>query len=256
MSSNDETWSIQEVARRAGTTSRALRHYQAEGLLEPTEIGSNGYRRYGADALVRLQRILLLRELGLALPDIARILDDHVDPACALRSHVGVLGQERERLTRQIAAVERTIASIEEGKTPMAQDMFDGFDHTVHEEEVTRRWGAEAYASSSAWWEGMAAAEKEEWLAQSRGLAHDWIAAARGGVEPDSAEAESLAARHVAWLSAIPGTPGAGGVPERDYIRGLAEMYVADERFAATYGGPESAVFVRDALVAYAGRHL
>lgn len=61
-------WSIQEIARLAGTTSRALRLYDHIGLLPPSRIARNGYRHYDQAALVRLQRILLLRELGLGLP--------------------------------------------------------------------------------------------------------------------------------------------------------------------------------------------
>src|SRR6478735_804597 len=68
-------WSIQEVARLAGTTSRTLRHYDAVGLLPPSRVAANGYRHYDADALVRLQRILLLRDLGLGLPAIREALD-------------------------------------------------------------------------------------------------------------------------------------------------------------------------------------
>lgn len=60
-----------EVARAAGTTSRTLRHYDGIGLLEPSRVGDNGYRYYDRESLVRLQRIFLLRELGLSLPTIA-----------------------------------------------------------------------------------------------------------------------------------------------------------------------------------------
>jgi DNA-binding transcriptional MerR regulator len=65
-------WSIQDVARMAGTTSRTLRHYDDIGLLKPSRVGSNGYRHYDAAALLQLQRILLLRGLGLGLPANAR----------------------------------------------------------------------------------------------------------------------------------------------------------------------------------------
>lgn len=68
-------WSIQELARSAGTTSRTLRHYGELGLLEPSRVGSNGYRYYDQTSLLRLQRILLLRELGLSLSAIAEVLD-------------------------------------------------------------------------------------------------------------------------------------------------------------------------------------
>ena len=37
----------------------------------------------------------------------------------------------------------------------MAQDMFDGFDHTQYKDEVEQRWGKDAYATSDAWWRGM-----------------------------------------------------------------------------------------------------
>src|SRR5580692_4109728 len=97
--------SIVDIARLAGTTSRTLRHYGDVGLLEPSRIGSNGYRYYDADALLRLQRILLLRELGLGLPAIGEVLVGHSDSSQALRTHLGWLEQEKERLDRQIASV-------------------------------------------------------------------------------------------------------------------------------------------------------
>jgi DNA-binding transcriptional MerR regulator len=76
-------WSIQEVARVSGTTSRTLRHYDDIGLLKPARVGSNGYRFYDPGALARLQRILLLRGLGLGLPDIRRVLDGQADDVTA-----------------------------------------------------------------------------------------------------------------------------------------------------------------------------
>ena len=62
---HDREWSIQQIAKLAGTTSRTLRHYDEIGLLKPSRVGSNGYRYYDGAALLQLQRILLLRELGL-----------------------------------------------------------------------------------------------------------------------------------------------------------------------------------------------
>ena len=88
-------WSIQEVARLAGTTSRTLRHYDDVGLVPPSRIGSNGYRYYDADALVRLQRVLLLRELGLGIPAIAEVLEGQQDDVHALVTHRDLLRQEQ-----------------------------------------------------------------------------------------------------------------------------------------------------------------
>ena len=80
--------SIQQVARLTGTTSRTLRHYHRIGLLVPSRVGDNGYRWYDDDALVRLQRILLLRETGMGLAEIGRVLDRETDEVTALRRHL------------------------------------------------------------------------------------------------------------------------------------------------------------------------
>jgi MerR family transcriptional regulator, thiopeptide resistance regulator len=247
-------WSIQDVARIAGTTSRTLRHYDAIGLLRPSRVGSNGYRYYDRDSLVRLQRILLLRELGLGLDAVGRVLDERTDAATALRDHLAWLQAERERLARQIASVESTIHAVEEGEQIVAERMFDGFDHTQYKDEVEQRWGKDAYAASDRWWRSKTPEERREWQDRQERLARDWQAAAASGAAPDSDEAQELARRHAEWLAGIPGTPGYGtGAPAAAYLTGLGEMYVADDRFAANYGG--TAAFVRDALRVYAAAH-
>ncbi|KQQ00053.1 MULTISPECIES: MerR family transcriptional regulator [unclassified Rathayibacter] len=242
-------WPITEVARLAGTTSRTLRHYGAEGLLEPSRVAANGYRYYDAEALVRLQRILLLRDLGLGLPAIAGILRRETVAAEALERHLDRLEEEGELLQRRIAAVRRTITTMREGEELMADDMFDGFEHTQYEDEVVERWGSAAYADGDRWWRSMSAAEKEEWQRSQKQLADDWAAAAQAGADPAGSEAQALAERHRRWLGTVPGTPrDASGVPTDEYLLGLGEMYVADERFAAQYGGAAGAALVRDAL--------
>lgn len=250
-------WSIQEVARLAGTTSRALRHYGALGLLEPSRIGSNGYRYYDEHSLVRLQRILLLRGLGLGLPAIGEVLSNQKDQGRALLGHLQWLRQEQERLARQIGSVEKTIEALKGQGELMVENMFDGFDHTQYKEEVEERWGKDAYARSDAWWRGMSAAEKTQWQDRAKRLGADWLAAAARGIAPDGDEAQQLAGRQFEWLRGIPGTPGGGAAgPTKAYFIGLAEMYVADDRFAANYGGRAGAEFVRDAMIAYAERTL
>ncbi|WP_336652388.1 MULTISPECIES: MerR family transcriptional regulator [unclassified Leucobacter] len=272
-------YSIQQIARAAGTTSRTLRHYDSIGLVRPSRIGSNGYRYYDDRALVRLQRVLLLRELGLGLDAIGEVLraqdaqargGEHPATAEArvLHTHLDLLLRERGRIDAQIGSVERTIAALTrasdaaseqtEGQEDlMSENMFDGFDHTRYREEVEQRWGAEAYASSDSWWRGLGDAGRAEWRGVMEQLGRDWIAAAEGGADPAAPTGQDLARRHVEWLRGIPGTPAhqAGG-DLASYVLGLAEMYVADERFAANYGGAAGAKFVRDALRVYVEHEL
>jgi len=256
-------WSIQEIARLAGTTSRTLRHYDDIGLLPPSRIAANGYRHYDGEALVRLQRILLLRELGLGLPQIADVLRADAAPteAAALETHLALLRAEQNRLARQIASVESTITALRGGENLMAENMFDGFDHTQYKEEVEERWGRQAYADSDRWWRGMTDAERADWQQRVSDLGRDWVATAESGADPESPEAQELARRHVEWLTGIPGTPAAApGGDVKAYVTGLGEMYVADPRFGANYAtsdsGTRGAEFVRDALRIYADGNL
>lgn len=241
----------------AGTTSRTLRHYDDIGLLKPSRVGRNGYRYYNGAALLQLQRILLLRGLGLGLPAIAGVFRHETDAVKALSRHLDWLRQEQARLARQVLSVQQTIETVKGRGELMAEKMFDGFDHTQYKDEVEERWGKEAYAKSDAWWRGMGTEQKQEWKSRAEKLGRDWIAASGSGLAADSPEAQDLARRHVDCLTSIPGTPASkGGRDVKGYVVGLAEMYVADARFAANYGGEAGAGFVRDALRAYAERNL
>jgi DNA-binding transcriptional MerR regulator len=251
-------WPINEVVAVTGTTSRTLRHYGALGILPPSRIAPSGYRYYDRDALVRLQRILLLRELGLGLPAIARVLDRETDMASVLEAHLGLLHDEQERLARQRDAVQRTLDAIREGKGLEMADMFDGFDHTRYKEEVERRWGEDSYIRGARWWESKTPAERDEWRRDQAERNRAWSELAGTGAAPDGSEAQALAARHVRWLIGIPGTPASSGDPAalKEYVLGLADLYVTDARFAANYGGQDGAGFVRDALRHYAATSL
>jgi len=66
---------VNEIAKLAHVSVRTLHHYDAIGLLKPTEITESGYRLYDDDALERLYFILLFRELEFPLKEIQSILD-------------------------------------------------------------------------------------------------------------------------------------------------------------------------------------
>ncbi|GGY71873.1 MerR family transcriptional regulator [Streptomyces omiyaensis] len=244
-------WSIQEIARKAGTTSRTLRHYGELGLLEPSRTGANGYRYYDQAALVRLQRILLLRELGLSLPAIAEVLEGQRDTSAALRTHLALLQQERERIGRQIEAVRTTLHKTERGERLMAEEVFDGFDHTEYEAEVTERWGRDAYEQGDRWWRSLDEAARKEFMEAQAGIARDFGAAAAAGLAADSDEVQALARRQYEWLSVTTR-------PTKEYLIGLGRMYVDDPRFTRNYDrhGEGTAVLVRDALTVWAERNL
>ncbi|HRY09534.1 MAG: MerR family transcriptional regulator [Actinobacteria bacterium] len=240
-------YSIQEVVSVTGVTSRTLRHYDTIGLL-PARRGANGYRTYGQADLVRLQRILLLRDLGFGLPEIARVLAGQTDDATALRDHLRSLQSQQERISQQMRSVERTLEAIQKEEVMSTDDMFDGFDHTQYKQEVEQRWGTAAYADSDRWWRGLSDSDKQGFLVESRAIAAAWQHLRDAGVVADDPRAQEVAARHVRWIQ----QGWAGRQPSAEAISGIAQMYVTDQRFAANYGGTEGAQYVRDALVLFA----
>ena len=244
-------WSIQEVARAAGTTSRTLRHYAQVGLLAPSRVGGNGYRYYDQDCLVRLQRILLLRELGLGLPAIAEVLDGQRDTTVALRGHLDWLERERERIGRQIESVRTTLRKTEGGEQLVAQEVFDGFDHGQYQQEVTERWGRDAWEQGNRWWRSLTEQQRQEHQQRHVDIAADYGRAHAAGLPVDSEQVQAIVGRHHDWLAVAQ-------APSRAYFEGLADMYVADPRFGRNYDqhGAGTAEYVRDAMKVYAERNL
>jgi DNA-binding transcriptional MerR regulator len=120
-------WSIQQVARLSGVTARTLRYYDEIGLLRPARIGVNGYRYYEREQLLRLQQILLLRELDMDLAAIAAVVDGERDQLDVLRAHHDRLVAEGARLRRLAQTVAATITHLKEGTALSADEMFQGF---------------------------------------------------------------------------------------------------------------------------------
>ena len=69
-------YSIQQLSRLSGVTTRALRWYDKIGLLKPSRVAESGYRYYGRTEVDRLQDILYYRAFGVELARIMEFLDD------------------------------------------------------------------------------------------------------------------------------------------------------------------------------------
>lgn len=67
-------WTIGEAAARAGVSVRTLHHYDAIGLLAPSEVTQAGYRLYDEAAMAKLEQILFFKELGFPLEQIRDIM--------------------------------------------------------------------------------------------------------------------------------------------------------------------------------------
>lgn len=90
---------IGEVAQQSGVSARMLRHYDAIGLLSPSERTASGYRSYTDDDLRRLFHVESLRSLGLSLAETGAALDDPGFRPPALLDDL--IDRSRQRLARE-----------------------------------------------------------------------------------------------------------------------------------------------------------
>lgn len=246
---NTGLYTVKQLARLAGVSVRTLHHYDDMGLLKPTSRSPGGYRLYGESELLRLQQILLYRETGIPLIEIARLLDDpSFDRIQALERHREVLLRETERMWRLAATVEKTLKTLKGETTMTDEELYDGIPA-----ETAARWQTEARQMFSA--ETMEESQRRlrrltngEWQ-KIRQEGEDVAA----GLAPlmvqraDSAQAQKAIARHHAWIENFY-TCG----PER--YRGLADLYVDHDEFRAYYDrfAPGLAVYMRECMLVFA----
>ncbi|MBX2798349.1 MAG: MerR family transcriptional regulator [Myxococcales bacterium] len=240
---------VSEVAALAGISVRTLHHYDQIGLVRPAERSDAGYRLYDDADLARLHDVLTWRALGFPLQEVQDLLDDpDHDRLEALFLH-------RERLASQVGALNERIAALDEAirKTTHAEPLaevdyralFDGFDPSELETEAEATWGdTEAWAESK---RRTARYGEAEWRAirdEQAALNQRLAALMAAGEPPTSTEARATAEAHRVhidrWFYAV----------DREIHLGLAELYVEDPRFRATYDkvAPGLAQFLRDAI--------
>lgn len=248
------SYSVGRAARLGGVTVRTLHHYEQVGLLVPAGRSSAGYRVYSDAEMDRLTRILYYRELGFSLHDIAALLEGTADVAQHLEQQHKLLTERAARTQAMLAAIETEMEAQMSGNRLTAEEKLeifgDDYDPTW-EDEAHERWGG-----TQAWQQSQnraATRSKAEWQ-QIKADGDAWTEAAAGafrdGAAPDSPQALELAERHRRMVS---------DHYDCSYAmhRQLADMYVADPRFTATYEklAPGLAQWVHDAIHANADRH-
>jgi DNA-binding transcriptional MerR regulator len=246
---------VGSVARIAGITVRTLHHYDEIGLLSPGDRSNAGYRRYDDADLERLQRILFFRELGFGLDEIKTVMTDGgTDASAHLRQQHAMLLDRIARLKRMAAAVEKAMEARTMGinLTPEERfEVFGDFKPEDHAAEVEERWGGtDAYRESQ---RRVASYTKADWdriKAQGAAAIEKVVGAMRVGLPADSPDAMDGAEMHRQQI-----TDAFYDCTSQIHV-GLAEMYIADPRFTATYEkiAPGLAQYLHDAIKANAAR--
>jgi DNA-binding transcriptional MerR regulator len=107
---------IAEVAGLTGLTKKAIRYYEAAGLISPASNPDNSYREYSTEDLLRLEEIAVLRALGLSVAEIREALVLRREPfAPVLRRHAARLREEAARLGDTALVIEQALSGLGEG---------------------------------------------------------------------------------------------------------------------------------------------
>jgi DNA-binding transcriptional MerR regulator len=241
-------FTVRQLSKLAGVTPRTLRHYDAIGLLKPSQIGDNGYRYYGEESLLRLQQILFYRELDIPLDEIKQIMGRHdFDVLGALRSHKEALQKQARRLERLIQTLDHTIEYLKGDAEMSEKGLFEGFSEEEQEkyaQEAEQMYDPQTVRESNRKWKGYSAAKKETILAEGRAVYADMVAAMPKGA--DSPEAQSIVERWRKHMDYF-------WTPNLDQLQALADGYVNDPRFKANFDrmNPQLAEFMREAVAVY-----
>lgn len=247
-------YTVQKLGDLAGVSTRTLRYYDEIDLLKPLRKNASGYRIYGEQEVDKLQQILFYRELGLGLEQIKNgVNDPSFDGIKALKAHRETLLAKRLQLDLLIINVEKTI-STKEGESIMEdKEKFQGFqqkrvdnNEQQYGNEIRSKYGDSLIDQSNAKMLGMGEEKFQEFKSLEQQVVDSLANAIKTG-DPSNDMAQQTAALHRQWLNFT--WPSYS----KKAHRGLAEMYVADERFAAYYDNvyPGAAKFLRDAIVVY-----
>ena len=123
MSSSAQFPNPSEAARRLGVSAKALRLYEQRGLIAPVRTAA-GWRLYGPDEMARVAEIAALRELGLSLNQVARVLggdSESLEPALA--AHQAALEGRVHQLVDAVDKVRRLRADLSGGQAPAACEL-------------------------------------------------------------------------------------------------------------------------------------
>lgn len=252
-------YTVRQLADLSGVSVRTLHYYDEIGLLKPAFTGENRYRYYGSAELLRLQQILFHRELGVALPEIAALLDrPGFDRIAALEEHRARLLAEAERYRRLVETIDRTIAELKGDGAVEHADLYKGFapeKQDTYEKWLVERYGVGMQQSidrSKAKYASLSETERQEVMADLAQIEADLADSCRRNVPADSPALDPVLARHRDWV----GFMWDRTCPPQAYA-GLADLYLTHPDFRSRYEALEPGLceYLVTAMKAHAGRH-
>jgi DNA-binding transcriptional MerR regulator len=222
------TYTVKQLAQLAGVSVRTLHHYDEIGLLKPAFTGANSYRQYGPQELLRLQQILIHRELEIPLSRIAELLAAQGnDRIATLQQQRDELAARAKRYAGMVRTIERTIARLSGDEDMTDKDLYSGIvspeKQAAYEAWLVERHGSDMEAHIAICRKAMSAMTQIERTQSMRELEKVEQGLAEGmrrGIPHDATSLAPLIERHRAWVASSWGRD----CPPAAYA-GLAQMY-------------------------------
>ena len=247
-------YSISQLSKLAGVSSRTLRYYEEIGLLLPREKGDNGYRYYDSRQVDRLQQIMFYRSFDMELDDIKNILNsDDFNPVTALESHLVKLENQKAKINRLIDSVNKTIMSLKGETTMSDKEKFAAFKQNIvnenekkYGEEIRKKYGDKTVDDTN---KKILDMSQESWnsLEELNERLNKTLKAAVEEGNPASETAQKACALHKEWLGHY------WNFYSKEAHLNLCLMYTQDERFKEYYEkiAPGCADFLYEAMKIY-----
>lgn len=236
---------VKEVSKLTGVSVRTLHYYDAIGLLKPAKVTEAGYRMYDDTSLIRLQNILLFRELKFSLKEIKTILESpNFDLSKAIMQQIELLELQRKRIGELISFA-REIQK--KGVNAMDFNVFSNSEIEQYKAEAKKKWGdTKAYQEYE-----QKAAEKNSIEAKKTDIQLMKIFSEIGELR-HMPPADEAVQEKIADLQKF--------ITDNFYectnpiLNSLGKMYAGDERFRKNIdneGGDGTAEFVSKAISVY-----
>lgn len=229
-------YTVKQLAKLSGVSSRTLRYYDQIDLLKPSYITEKSYRIYEEKQVDRLQQILFFRSLNFSLAKIKQIMDDDdYSELEALQQQKKLITAKRERLDFLLENIQKTIESYK-GEIEMTDtEKFIAFkkdslkqNEDLFGKEIREKYGNKTIEESNKKYEDLTEDQFKEMQKVEKQLIED-LRNFGDRLDLNSKLAERIYQEHKEWLQfSWPNY-------SKKAHRGLVQMYVSDGRFAKYY---------------------
>ena len=241
-------YTVKQLSRLAGVTSRTLHYYDEIGLLKPKEILANGYRLYDEQSVFDLQQILLFRNMDIPLAKVKRLISQKdYDQKGSLIAHREALVNKIHQCEQIIETIDSTIDFLNGEKQMKTAQFFTGLSEeqtNQFEKEAMKKYDPETVKSSNQKWKNYSKEVQKRIIDEGNTIYTDLFNAMPDGFSSD--KVQKIIQRWRDHLNYF-------WTPELDQLLGLADLYNEDPRFKSNFDklSPDLSEFMRNAVRVY-----